>query len=92
MDLALDELTDCIPTFNNAEQAVENAVLTQTLNRFLSSLEAEARKIFVQRYWYLLSVREIADGLDVSESKVKMSLMRSRNRLRQLLEEEEVSL
>ena len=92
MDLALDELSDCIPTFNNAEQAVESLVLAQTLNRFLSSLEAEARKIFVQRYWYLLSVKEIAEGLDVSESKVKMSLMRSRMRLRQLLEEEEVSL
>ena len=46
----------------------------------------------MQRYWYLKPVKEIAKDLAVTESKVKMSLFRSRNELKQLLEKEGVSL
>ena len=47
----------------------------------------EARKIFVRRYWYLSSVKEIASDYAIGESKVKMSLLRSRNALRERLEQ-----
>ena len=48
--------------------------------------------IFVQRYWYFCTVGDIAEELGVSQSKVKMSLLRSRDKLRRLLEREGVGL
>ena len=90
--LALEELQDCIPAADSVEQIVDGLVLTDILNRFLASLKSETRKILMQRYWYLCSVREIAADLHVSESKVKMTLFRTRNELRTLLEKEGIVL
>ena len=92
MPLVLEELHECIPSAENPEQIVEDIVLTDTLNRFLAALPAETRKIFMRRYWYLSSVKEIAEDYSITESKVKMSLMRSRNKLKQLLEKEGITL
>ena len=66
----------------------EGMVLTACLNRFLQSMKAEDRKIFVQRYWYMYSVKEIAGNLGLGESKVKMTLLRQREKLKKVLEEE----
>lgn len=86
--LALDELRDCLPSANNTEKVVDDIVLTETLNRFLSELSIEQRKILMRRYWYFSSVKDIAKDYGRSESKVKMSLLRSRNALRHFLEKE----
>ena len=90
--LALDELQDCIPASDSTERIVDDRELTDLINGFLASISAEKRKIFMKRYWYFCSVRQIAAELSVSESKVKMSLLRSRNELKQLLEKEGVEL
>lgn len=83
---ALEELRECVPSFSDEAQLVEGMVVTQILNQFLASLPKESRIIFLRRYWYVCSVNEIADSMHLSESKVKMSLLRSRNKLRELLE------
>ena len=59
--LILDELTECIPADRNSETLVEDMVIKETLDRFLENLSADARKIFVRRYWYMSSVKEIAE-------------------------------
>lgn len=86
--LVLEELTECIPASDHVEQAVDNMLLAETINGFLDTLPAETRKFFVRRYWYLSPVREIASDYKVSESKVKMSLLRTRNELKRVLEKE----
>lgn len=90
--LALDELQECVPSADRVEQIVDDLALAEILNRFLASLSVETRKIFMRRYWYLSSVKEIASDFSVSESKVKMALMRSRNELRNLLEREGIAV
>lgn len=90
--LVLDELQECIPTADSTKQAIDELILTEILNRFLSSLPAETRKIFMRRYWYLSSVKEIAEDFHIGESKVKMLLLRSRNKLKMLLEKEGILL
>ncbi len=90
--LALNELQECIPATNQTDSVADDIVLTDVLNRFLASLTAEKRNIFMRRYWYLSPVAEIASDLAISESKVKMSLLRSRNELKQLLEKEGITL
>lgn len=90
--LALDELAECIPSADNTESAADDIALTDVLNRFLASLPAEKRKIFMRRYWYLSRIKEIAADFGMSESKVKMILMRTRNELKEILEKEGIVL
>ena len=46
----------------------------------------------MRRYWYVSSVKEIAEDYGITESKVKMSLLRSRNQLKAALEKEGIAL
>ena len=86
--LVLEELADCIPGGSNAETAAEEALLVEVLNRFLEGLPVQKRKIFLRRYWYMSSVKEIAADFGLSESNVKMTLLRTRSKLKQTLEKE----
>ena len=90
--IALDELGDCVSSLGNMDDYTNEMVLVDTLNRFLASLSAEHRKILMRRYWYISSVKEIADDYGITESKVKMSLLRSRNQLKAVLEKEGIAL
>ena len=91
-DAALDELAECIPSGRLVEDEVESKELSELINRFLDHLARQKRIIFVRRYWYLSSVKEIADSLKIGESKVKMTLLRTRNELRDYLSENGVYL
>ena len=90
--IALDELGDCVSSLGNMDDYTNEMVLVDTLNRFLASLSTEHRKIFMRRYWYISSVKEIANDYGITESKVKMSLLRSRNQLKAVLEKEGIAL
>lgn len=82
---ALNELEFCV---SSGGDPAEELALTDILDRFLASLSTQNRKIFLRRYWYVSSVREIADEYGLSESRVKMSLLRSRRQLKAVLEKE----
>lgn len=91
LPLALEELAECLPAPGAGERETA-VVLTELLDRFLRESKPAERKIFVSRYWYFLSVKEIAKAYGMGESKVKMTLLRSRERLKGLLEEEGVAV
>ncbi len=91
----LDELGECIPDdlrSQEVEDVADRLALTQILNRFMGTLGEEERRFFLQRYWYALSVKEIAEENGVGLSKVKMSLMRTRDKLKVHLQKEGVSV
>lgn len=90
--LVLDELQECIPSPDSTENEVDASELTENLNSFLKTLSSENRKIFLQRYWYLMPIKEIAKENAFTESKVKMSLMRTRENLKIFLEKEGVQI
>lgn len=92
VELALDELEECIAGDNPLESAADTLVLTEAINAFLQGMPIEKRRIFVLRYWYLWSVREIAEHLQVSENKVTSVLFRARKELKRYLEKEEIVL
>ena len=86
--LALDELSECIPSRQDPQRQVELRELEQAVDRFVSGLGETERHIFIARYWYLKPVSEIAGRLHISESKTKSILFRQRGRLQKLLREE----
>ena len=90
--MILDELAECVSSNENTAQTVEDVVIREVLNRFLENLPAETRKIFVRRYWYMSSVKEIAEEYNLSQSKVAVTLFRTRGKLKVALEKEGVTL
>lgn len=92
LTIALEELGDCAPAVGSLDDYADEMVIVDALNGFLASLSAEHRRIFMRRYWYVSSVKEIADDYGITESKVKMSLFRSRNQLKAILEKEGIAI
>ena len=82
VELALDELGD-IPTPIN-----DSGEITQVINDFLITEAIEDADIFIKRYWYLQSIKEIASEYGFTESKVKSCLFRMRGKLKIKLESE----
>lgn len=60
VELLLSELEECIPSSQSPERAVEAQELTQTLTSWLLSLEKPDRILFLRRYWYGFSVKQLA--------------------------------
>lgn len=85
VDIVLSELEECIASNNSIENSIDNAVLIECINSFLSSLPSLNRIIFVRRYWYVSSISEIAEQYNISESKVKSILFRLRKQLKEHL-------
>ena len=83
----LDRPDDLVPA-TVVEANVDLTLLKDTINDFLRQLDKETRIIFVQRYYYMATVKEIAANLHLSDSKVKMTLLRTREKLRVWLQEE----
>lgn len=91
MSVALEELGDAITVSeDNVAEAVSSKALTDALNEFLDGLEDEKRNVFIQRYFYLDSIAEIADQNGISSSNVKVILFRLRMKLKEKLKKEEL--
>ena len=85
--LSLDEITSFVP--DPADTLTERE-LTQILNDFLRSLPVTERRVFLCRYWYCDSVKDISRQFGFTQSKVKMMLSRTRKKLAEHLEKQEV--
>ena len=86
-----EEMALCIPDPGNDRQ-LEGKELGRLLNAFLASLPKESRMIFVRRYWYVDTISQIALRYGITESKVKMQLSRTRDKLRVFLKKEGIAV
>ena len=84
--LLLDELAEVIA--DEAAFPADTEDLSEMLNAFLGRLKPDARTIFLRRYWFGDSVQEISARSGFGESKIKMSLLRTRQSLKEVLEKE----
>jgi len=58
------------------------------MNRFLERSSAGDRTIFVMRFWFNESYRDICARTGFAEGKVKVTVSRMRKKLREALKEE----
>ena len=89
--VSLEELENLLPDERFAPDA-SGEEIGACINAFLAQEPKEARQVFLRRYWYFDSVADIARRYGFTQSKVKSMLLRSRNRLREYLEQEGVWL
>lgn len=90
--LALSELEECIPSCSTVESEYDRTLLSKALAGFIRALPENKRSVFLCRYWYLFSVKEIAARRGMSESGVKSMLARTRSELRRFLEKEGIAI
>lgn len=81
-----DEMEECLPSRSNVEDDADGDMLLELINKFLFSKDETKRNIFMRRYWYLDSIKQIARRYGLSESNAKTSLFRLRTELREFLE------
>lgn len=86
--LALEELEDCLSGGETPEEALLRRETVKELNRFLEALPKIERQVFLCRYWYLDSVKDIAQRFGFTEGKVTSMLHRTRKKLGKCLEKE----
>lgn len=83
--LILEELGDCISDGISVEATAERREIISAINKFLGRLSSKNRIIFVSRYCYCESAREISLRFGISENSVCVSLSRTRKALREYL-------
>ena len=89
LTLAYEELEYALPS---RDEAVDAMAFRTFLNQFLRSQKKDARIMFLRRYWYGDSVQQIAAAFGCGEEKVKSSLFRTRNKLRNAMIKEGIYL
>ncbi len=86
------EMEQCIPHPSDELCKLSDGELCESISKFLRSLDGYERDVFVLRYWYCESVKEIAGRFSEGESKIKSQLMRTRNKMKKYFESEGLEL
>lgn len=92
MALTLDELQECVPASNDVHESIEVKALANIIDTFLRSIPENERRVFICRYWYMDSIADICEQFGFGQSKVKMMLLRTREKLLKELVKEGVIL
>lgn len=85
MTVSLDELGDCIPYHESAEEDYQIKELAKLISDFLRSLPERSAFVFIARYYCSDKISDIAQMLHISESTVFRELNSIRKKLKELL-------
>lgn len=89
---SLDELKEILSTGNATEEQVDARNLAKCIGEYLQTVSSQKRGMFICRYFYMDSIKTIADYYGMNESKVKSILYRTRLGLKSHLEKEGIWL
>ena len=73
-----------------ALEEIEARELARIIGEFLDTLTLENRVIFMRRYWFSDSYKDIAEFMGLSEKNISVRLTRIREKMKQYLIEREV--
>lgn len=78
----------CINKEQNVENQIELRELKWIIAKFIENLPKEKRILFLRRYWFLQSVKEIAQDYETTPKNMSVKLLRIRKELKEYLKEE----
>lgn len=87
-DVSLEELAGFLPA-PSFEEMLDARALGQAIDRFLDTISRENRILFLRRYWFGDSVKELSHTFGMSENTVSVRLSRLRTQLKTYLIEKE---
>ncbi len=67
MQIAFEELEDCLPAENICAQVLDGKELNAAVDAWLASLDGDKRTIFIKRYFLTETDRQIARELGMNE-------------------------
>lgn len=88
LELSYEELQECVPDQNSLEDRITAGELGALLDTFLRQIPLKDRCVFLRRYWYMDTGREIAHRYHMTEAGVKSNLHRTRVKLKDFLQKE----
>ena len=88
--LVLEELEESLPTGEDGRHWAGRLSLEEAVSAFLKELPEREQRVFLQRYWYFLSVEEVARENGLTRSHTKVLLHRTRKKLKAHLEREDL--
>ena len=88
--IALEEIEGYIADQKTVEDEIEASELARIIGEFLDTLTLENRVIFMRRYWFADSYKDIAEFVGLTEKNISVRLTRIREKMRQYLIEREV--
>ena len=88
LTLALEELSELASETPLPQEQVEGKELEATIRRFLSGCPQTQRDVFLRRYFFFESTKEIARRYHMRESNVLNLLARVRKKLKEYLRRE----
>lgn len=74
---------------SKVEQMIEAEEVGRYINEFLKTLNAADRTLFVNRYWFSYSNKQLAQMYQMKENHVSVKLLRIREKLKLYLKERE---
>ena len=83
--IALEEIEGCIADRKTVEDEIEARELARIIEGFLETLPLENRVIFMRRYWFAASYKDIAGFTGLSEKNISVRLTRIREKMKQYL-------
>lgn len=83
--LPFDELEDIISGGSSVEAGAENKELIAAVNGFLAKQPKKKRLLFLGRYWYCLTISQLAESFGMTEHNVSVALGRIREKLKEYL-------
>ena len=87
--IALEEIEGYIADQKTVEDEIEARELARIIEEFLDTLTLENRVIFMRRYWFADSYKDIAEFMGLSEKNISVRLTRIREKMKQYLIERE---
>lgn len=90
--VCLDELAECVSSKETVESQFAADELKRLVEEYLDTLDKTNRLIFVRRYWYIDSTKDIAEAAGLNEGAVRTRLARLRVKLKEFLEERGVDV
>lgn len=85
LPLVLDELAECLSSDSDVECEYAAKELGQYIRLFVRALPEKDCNVFVRRYFFTDSVREIAQRYRLTENNVMVILSRTRKKLKRYL-------
>jgi len=90
--IAMEEIEACIADQNTVEGEIDARELARIIESFLDTLTVENRVIFMRRYWFADSCKDIAEFVGLTEKNISVRLTRIRQKMKKYLAEREVFL
>lgn len=90
--LSLSELGECVSSGDTTQELVNAKLLADAIAVYLRLQSQQARTVFLARYYFLDSIRDISIRTGMSQGAVKSLLYRTRMGLREYLLEEGFAL